>query len=365
VRRTPWLVALDVALVAAVAVGVTGFARSDKDVVLSIDGQTREVRTYADNVADLLDEEGLVVTDRDVVTPGVDEDLRDGSTVDVKFARQLSVTIDGEPTQIWTTAVTVDEALEQLGLRAESAVVSVSRSERLPLTGFEMGIQLPDRVTVLADGRRTTLVTAAATVAGALREAGVRVGGRDRMDVSPQARIRDGMTISVLRVAVDNARHGYSITRDTVRRPDASMYEGNEKVIRVGRDGRGIAVYRVIKHDGVVVRRTLVERNVIRQPMDRIVRYGTKERPYTPPSTSASGLNWGALAQCESGGNPQAVNPAGYYGLYQFSLSTWYGVGGTGNPTDASSSEQTYRAQVLYGRSGAAPWPVCGPLLYS
>ena len=81
--------------------------------------------------------------------------------------------------------------------------------------------------------------------------------------------------------------------------------------------------------------------------------------------TGAAGLNWSALAGCESGGNPQAVNAAGYYGLYQFSLSTWYSVGGTGNPVDETSEEQTYRAQLLFQSSGSAPWPVCGPLLYS
>ena len=364
-RRTPWLVALDVALVAAVAVGVTGFARSDKDVVLSVDGQAREVRTYADNVSDLLDEEGLVVTDRDVVTPGVDTSLTDGSSVAVRFARQLSVTVDGKAIQIWTTATTVDEALQQLGVRSESAVVSVSRSERLPLTGFKMGVQLPDRVTVLADSQRTTLVTAAANVGGALREAGVTLSGRDRTDVSTRAKVHDGMTITVLRVGVSTARRGFLIDHRTVRRSDSSMYEGTEKVIKGGRDGRGVAVYRLIKHDGVVVRREIVDRRVTRQPRTRVVLYGTKQRPFTAPSTSASDLNWGALAQCESGGNPQSVNPAGYYGLYQFSISTWYSVGGTGNPIDAPSTEQTYRAQLLFERSGSAPWPVCGSLLYS
>ena len=104
---------------------------------------------------------------------------------------------------------------------------------------------------------------------------------------------------------------------------------------------------------------------LLSSPTPRVVLYGTKERPYTAPSTGAADLNWAALAQCESGGNPRAVNPAGYYGLYQFALSTWYSVGGTGNPIDASADEQTYRAQVLYSRSGASPWPVCGPLLFS
>jgi soluble lytic murein transglycosylase-like protein len=80
--------------------------------------------------------------------------------------------------------------------------------------------------------------------------------------------------------------------------------------------------------------------------------------------SGVSGLNWAALARCESGGNPRAINYAGpYYGLYQFMASTWRSVGGSGLPIDASSSEQTYRAQLLYKRSGSSPWPHCGRYL--
>ena len=75
-------------------------------------------------------------------------------------------------------------------------------------------------------------------------------------------------------------------------------------------------------------------------------------------------LNWPALARCESGGNPRAVNPAGYYGLYQFSRSTWRSVGGSGLPSRASKREQTRRAQTLFRRSGASPWPHCGSRLF-
>jgi len=77
----------------------------------------------------------------------------------------------------------------------------------------------------------------------------------------------------------------------------------------------------------------------------------------------ANGLNWGALANCESGGNPRAVNPAGYYGLYQFDLGTWRSVGGSGLPTAASAGEQTFRAKLLYKQRGRSPWPTCGRLL--
>ncbi len=68
-----------------------------------------------------------------------------------------------------------------------------------------------------------------------------------------------------------------------------------------------------------------------------------------------------AIAACESGGNPSAVDASGTYrGKYQFDMSTWSSVGGTGDPAAASEAEQDARAAQLYAQSGSTPWPVCG-----
>jgi hypothetical protein len=68
-----------------------------------------------------------------------------------------------------------------------------------------------------------------------------------------------------------------------------------------------------------------------------------------------------AIRSCESSGDYTAVDDSGtYYGAYQFDSSTWASVGGSGSPAAASPAEQDYRAAVLYQRSGADPWPVCG-----
>ena len=67
------------------------------------------------------------------------------------------------------------------------------------------------------------------------------------------------------------------------------------------------------------------------------------------------------IARCESGGNPRAISAGGTYrGKYQFDHATWASVGGDGDPAAASESEQDRRAALLYKRSGATPWPVCG-----
>jgi uncharacterized protein YabE (DUF348 family) len=361
----PILLVLEGALAAVLVLAVSGFTSSDHPVALEVDGQLRTVETRADTVGELLAEQGVVVNDRDLVVPDPVTPVTDAERVQVRHARPLQVVVDGEPTQIWTTELTVDEALADLDLRTDSAEVVASRSERVPLTGARVGVLLPDRVTVLHDQRRTTVVTTAQNVSGVLREAGVPLRGDDIVSVPLGREVQTGMEIVVTRVKVATVRHAFTIDRDVVRRADSDLYVGQQKVLQRGRDGRGVIISRVVRHDGVVVRERRLDRRVLSEPRRQVIAYGTTPRPFSAPATGAEGLNWAALAGCESGGNPRAVNPAGYYGLYQFALSTWYSVGGTGNPVDASPSEQTYRAQVLYQRSGAGQWPVCGPLLFS
>lgn len=68
-----------------------------------------------------------------------------------------------------------------------------------------------------------------------------------------------------------------------------------------------------------------------------------------------------AIADCESGGDPEIVSSNGlYHGKYQFHPDTWESVGGKGLPSEAPEAEQDYRAALLYERSGPGQWPVCG-----
>ena len=51
----------------------------------------------------------------------------------------------------------------------------------------------------------------------------------------------------------------------------------------------------------------------------------------------------------------------GFYGAYQFMLSTWQAVGGRGYPHQASPAEQTWRAYLNWkangSRWGNGQWP--------
>ena len=77
------------------------------------------------------------------------------------------------------------------------------------------------------------------------------------------------------------------------------------------------------------------------------------------PAEAASTSTWEKIAQCESSGNWHIDTGNGYYGGLQFSLATWHGFGGTGNPADASESTQIRIAERVLASQGWGAWPVC------
>jgi hypothetical protein len=68
---------------------------------------------------------------------------------------------------------------------------------------------------------------------------------------------------------------------------------------------------------------------------------------------------WAELRACESGGNYAEDTGNGYYGAYQFALSTWEGLGFSGLPSDAPPAVQDQAAEELQAAYGWGQWPAC------
>ncbi len=97
-----------------------------------------------------------------------------------------------------------------------------------------------------------------------------------------------------------------------------------------------------------------VQQAPVEQPVQQAAQKPVQQA--APAGNSSMDAHLRVIAQRESGGNPNAVNASGYYGLFQFSPSTWASVGGTGNPANASVEEQWKRARILYQTAGASQW---------
>ncbi|MEU2350300.1 ubiquitin-like domain-containing protein [Modestobacter sp. NPDC049651] len=357
---------LRVSLFALVLLGLVGgcaaYFVAQKTVTLTVDGQSRDVHTYAGTTGEVLADEGLTPAAHDVVLPGTSAEVADGDTIVLNRARPLSLTVDGVRRDLYTTARSVDDALDQLGYRGQDLVLSASRSERLPLQGMDLSIDTPKNVTLLVDGQTRVVSTTAATAADLLAEQQVTLAPTDTTSLALTQPLMNAMTLQVHRVQVSEVTVTEPIDYASVETKDDAATEGTRTVTTKGVKGQQTVTYRVTVTDGVETAREKLGQAVTKAPVDEQVSVGTKPKPAA--TVAADGLNWGALAKCESGGRPNAVSSSGTYrGMYQFSRSTWASVGGSGDPAAASAEEQTMRAQMLYARSGAGQWG-CGSHLF-
>lgn len=88
--KSKTLLAVLVSAVALALIGTSyGYSQMNKEITLSLDGQTKTVKSTGSTVADVLDDQDIEIGDHDVVLPAQGEQISDGSRISVRFGRQL------------------------------------------------------------------------------------------------------------------------------------------------------------------------------------------------------------------------------------------------------------------------------------
>ncbi len=353
-RNKTVLFSLVGAIVLALVGTATAYGTLSQTVTLSIDGKESKVRTFGDNVGEVLASQGIEPTSHDSVVPGVDSPVNDGSRIAVRLGRPLALSIDGEERTFWTTATKVSTALDQLGVRFGDSALSVSRSASIDRSGMTVEVTTPKLVSLkVADAKAKKHNVPAATVGELLEKTSAGVDRNDIVRPSRSAELTDGTRVVVTKVGV-RTKH---VPREAIPAPveeqkDDSMMQGETETVREGSDGVRDVTYKVQFRNGEVVKRTVLKQRVLTQPVASIVKVGTK--------TIDTGV-WDAIADCESGGNWAANTGNGYYGGLQFNPGTWAAYGGSGMPHQNSREEQIAVAErVRAAEGGYGAWPHCG-----
>lgn len=334
----------------------------DKTVDLVVDGRTQAIHTTADRVGEVLADAGYRVTSHDLLAPAATSPIDNGGLIVLRRGRLLHLDVDGVRTDVWTTAPTVADALEQLGYSSQD-FVSVSRDRRLPLAPTEIAIRTPRAITIVHDGVRQQVTTTDQTVGEVLGDLGITLGNRDRLSVPMEAAVQGGETVRVQRVSKRLVTKIKRLPFKTVRNDDSSMRVGTTRLVRHGQDGRARLTYSLVYIDGKLVGKTLIKTITVAKPKAQILAVGTRRRqtfassapgassarsapsapsaPRAPSAPSApapspgtakaiardlvSQRGWGSeqynclvvLWDNESGWSVHASNPSGAYGIPQ------------------------------------------------
>ncbi|SOD70344.1 uncharacterized protein YabE [Jatrophihabitans sp. GAS493] len=363
-------------LVAGIIGGTLAFTgTSDKTVTIKVDGESKQIKTTADNVAGALSSAKYTVGAHDVVAPAADTAIKNGATVVLKRGRLLHLVVDGKPRDVWVTAPTVAAALSELGYSSTTAV-SVSRDKRLPLTESTLDVTSPKALTITHDGTAQRVTTTDATVSAVLAAQDIAVGPADIVSVPVTSALVAGENVVIKRVATKTVIEAHPVPFKVTSLRDSQLTVGQKKVVTTGHNGTAHVTYRIALIDGVAKKKTQVRSIVIAAPVTQVQHIGSKPKAAAPTAKASvtgkaapkdtSGLNWDAVAACESGGNWAINTGNGYYGGLQFNSSTWLANGGGAYASRAdlaSKSAQIAIATKLYNARGSSPWPVCGQRL--
>ncbi|MFU0800573.1 MAG: 3D domain-containing protein [Xylanivirga thermophila] len=216
---------------------MTGFAyqasngSNNKQVLIDDDGQTVEVLTRENTVGEVLERYNIKLDKGDVVTPDLDENLEQDSSITIRRAMPITVVADGQQKEIYLTEGTIKEAIAEAQVKLnENDLVNYALDDNITPRAYVVITRVDNKVLVEKD----------------------------------------------------------SIPFKTVTRNNDKLYEGTKKVVQEGKNGELHKEIEVEYRDGLEVNRQLKDEKVAVKPVDKVIEIGTAKKPEPKTITVAS-----------------------------------------------------------------------------
>lgn len=176
-------------------------------VTVIIDGQAFPSETRAVDVAGLLDELELSLSEGDHVSPSPNTPIQPNLVIRIERARSVFLIVDGVTTPLWTTLTNPAEILDSQGITVSSNDLILvdgtpSTAEDLPLWPVpvtHLSVRHAVDLRVEDDGTPHVINTTAETVGDALFEAGITVYLSDTISPGLNAPVTPNLTVTITR----------------------------------------------------------------------------------------------------------------------------------------------------------------------
>lgn len=218
-------------VLALVSVLTMGFSTAlGNDVELNINGKTKTVFTYEKTVGDFLKKEGIVLKNKDLVSPSIDEEIN----------KDMKITI------------------------------SSPKSYHIK------------------DANKTIIAEANGyTVADVLENLNIKLNKLDRVSLPLDEIAKEGMEIKIDRVVVENIENKIEIPFETESRENKDMFEGDKNVITKGEVGQKTESLKNTYVNGVLETTEVLKSEITKDPVKEVVEVGTKKAAAAPNGKNA------------------------------------------------------------------------------
>lgn len=309
----------------AYAVGAAAPAVASHIITLHDDGKEKGFITKASTLRQALTEAKVRLDKNDRTEPGLDEKLVASSyEVNIYRARPVIVRDGKNEIRIVTSYRTARQIAEQVGITLhDEDTLTLSRATDIMSDGlFEiLTIRYATPITFVFYGKTTKTYTQEQTVGAMLKSKNIVPERDDTVLPAATTPITAGMEIQLWKNGEQMLTVEEDIAYDSQKIYDMDQDKSYRKVQTEGSVGKRTVTYRIVMHNGVQVEKKEYSAITTKQPIKEVVVIGGKN------NYSGSLNEWlYALRMCETHGRYDTNTGNGFYGAYQFMISTWNSV---------------------------------------
>jgi resuscitation-promoting factor RpfB len=293
--------------------------RSARDVLLTVDGETRVIRTAAQTPSEVLRAANISVTTEDriningqAVTMAQLAQLQLAQThtqIRIQRAKPITVTdtSDGVSRTLISAEMTVGEALFDAGY-----TILASDTVQPPLTAslqsnMTIMLQRAMPITFTVDGNTFEARVSGQRVIDAISEAGLSLNGMDYSVPHESEALTRGMNIRIVRVMETVVIQQEALPFHNLYQADGVLELDQRRVVTVGQAGLQRISTRIRLEDGMEVSRVTEEAVLVRPSVDGVVAYGTQVVMRTIDTPDGPQQYWRVLRMYATSYHPAAL----------------------------------------------------------
>ena len=271
-----------------------GAAKRTREVTIVVNGSRQTVNTALDNPLEILQSANIDAASGDIIQingalaslAALPDWTVPAEHIEIRKAVRLTILDDGRQSSLVTAADTVGEALFEAGLNLYLTDEVAPPLETVINGEMTVTINRAIPVALEVDGVRIETRTNAETVDAALAELNSPLFGLDYVIPAGETAISENITIEIVRVTEEAAAQTETIPYQVRYQADADMNLDERAVIQVGQNGAREIRSRVRYENGVEVSRTAAETVMVKAPVDQVIGYGTKVVLHAVPGST-------------------------------------------------------------------------------
>ncbi len=162
-------------------------------------------------------------------------------------------------------------------LKKEEALQKTKKGNSAP-SPLHVGVGKNFKVSVVADGKKSTFSVNSGTVSDILAKAGVKVNEYDILNFKKSDSLKPGMTVRLKRVTFEIEKKTVSVEYKTKKKKTSELYLGEMYIEREGENGERVDTYINTFIDGEFKKAYFLSSETTKKAVNEVIFVGTKKR---------------------------------------------------------------------------------------